>query len=190
MASLWLGSIGFMEKLLRVGRWGRGASWASVRTFRACFATVARLIVIPLPGDPVRDARRPAHAENCQNCRASSLLLLSRLRLFMKATVWPLPRNLIRRQAYARHAYSAMISPESPISAGKSLNFGSPSRMGRAYPWGCITRSSCFILRSVPSTLVSKVAAYFCGLLRHRAGCPSVPALLTATSRRPKRATV
>ncbi len=26
--------------------------------------------------------------------------------------------------------YSAMTSPEPPISAGKSLNFGKPSRMG------------------------------------------------------------
>ena len=174
-----------MEKLLRVGRWGRGASWASVRTFRACFATVARLIVIPLPGDPVRDARRPAHAENCQNCRASSLLLLSRLRLFMKATVWPLPRNLIRRQAYARHAYSAMISPEPPISAGKSLNFGSPSRMGRAYPWGCITRSSCTstVPKGMNRTAEREGGERLCGV-----GAVATGAATAARRRRPKRA--
>src|SRR5271155_4637887 len=36
-------------------------------------------------------------------------------------------------------------------------------------PFGSITRSSCFMLRSVPRTLVSKVVG-LCGLLRDRAG--------------------
>lgn len=57
--------------------------------------------------------------------------------------------------------------------------------------WADITRSSCFKLSRTPRTLVSKVAAY------DSADCavigpvfPSVPALLTATSRRPNRSTV
>jgi hypothetical protein len=33
-------------------------------------------------------------------------------------------------QAATEPTYSAMISPDPPNSAGKSLNFGSPSRMG------------------------------------------------------------
>jgi hypothetical protein len=33
-------------------------------------------------------------------------------------------------QAATEPPYSAMISPEPPNSAGKSLSFGSPSRMG------------------------------------------------------------
>src|SRR5918996_4533248 len=58
-------------------------------------------------------------------------------------------------------------------------------------PCACITRSSCFMLSSVPSTLVSKVAAYVSAVCCVTGpGWPSVPALLTAASRRPKRATV
>src|SRR6202011_4492630 len=55
-------------------------------------------------------------------------------------------------------------------------------------PCACITRNSCFMLKSTPSTLVSKVAAKlsaFCSVTGP--GLPSVPALLTATSRRPNR---
>jgi len=54
-----------------------------------------------------------------------------------------------------------------------------------------IMRSSCFMLSSVPSTLVSKVAAKLSAVCSVTGpGAPSVPALLTATSRRPKRLTV
>src|SRR6266849_5518077 len=58
-------------------------------------------------------------------------------------------------------------------------------------PWANITRSSCFMLSSVPSTLVARVAASLsadCSVTGP--GLPSVPAVLTATSRRPNRATV
>src|SRR5882724_5507512 len=58
-------------------------------------------------------------------------------------------------------------------------------------PWFNITRSSCFMLNNVPSTFVSNVAAKLsavCSVTRPRK--PSVPALLTAISRRPKRLTV
>src|SRR6266478_7368802 len=57
-------------------------------------------------------------------------------------------------------------------------------------PCANITRSSCFMLSSVPSTLVSKVALYVsadCSVTGP--GVPSVPALLTAASSLPKRAT-
>src|ERR1700730_9317328 len=58
-------------------------------------------------------------------------------------------------------------------------------------PCACITRNSCFMLRSTPSTLVSKVAAKLSAVCSITGpGLPSVPALLTATSRRPNRATV
>src|SRR5882724_7825061 len=57
-------------------------------------------------------------------------------------------------------------------------------------PCANITRSSCFMLSSVPSTLVSKVALYVsadCSVTGP--GLPSVPAVLTAASSLPKRAT-
>ena len=58
-------------------------------------------------------------------------------------------------------------------------------------PWACMARTSCFMLRTTPSTLVSNVAAKLsavCSVIGPPA--PSVPALFTATSRRPNRATV
>src|ERR1700722_17981453 len=54
-----------------------------------------------------------------------------------------------------------------------------------------ITRSSCFMLGKVPSTGVSNVAAYLsavCSVIGP--GTPSVPAVFTATSRRPNLSTV
>ena len=48
-------------------------------------------------------------------------------------------------------------------------------------PWPCMTRISCFMLNTVPSTLVSNVGSVaFRGLFRHRAGLALGAALLTA----------
>src|SRR5579863_2133944 len=58
-------------------------------------------------------------------------------------------------------------------------------------PCFCMTRTSCFMLRITPRTFVSKVAAKLsavCSVIGPT--WPSVPALFTATSRRPNRATV
>src|SRR6267142_2325721 len=58
-------------------------------------------------------------------------------------------------------------------------------------PCPCMTRTACFMLRITPSTFVSNVAATLsavCSVIGPT--WPSVPALLTATSRRPNRATV
>src|SRR5882724_1420183 len=58
-------------------------------------------------------------------------------------------------------------------------------------PWACMARTSCFMLRTTPRTLVSNVAAKLSAVWSViRLGRPSVPALFTATSRRPNRATV
>src|SRR5437588_2419891 len=58
-------------------------------------------------------------------------------------------------------------------------------------PWACMARTSCFMLRTTPRTLVSNVAAKV-GAVWSVIGptWPSVPALFTATSRRPNHATV
>src|SRR5260370_41786282 len=57
-------------------------------------------------------------------------------------------------------------------------------------PWACMARTSCFMLRTTPRTLVSNVAAKLsavCSVIGPTA--PSVAALFTATSRRPNPAT-
>src|ERR1700719_912110 len=58
-------------------------------------------------------------------------------------------------------------------------------------PWACMARTSCFMLRTTPRTLVSNVAAKL-SVVWSVIGptWPSVAALFTATSRRPNRATV
>lgn len=49
---------------------------------------------------------------------------------WLRAENWPYSlANLVG--AVLILVYSAICSPDPPISAGKSLNFGSPSRMGR-----------------------------------------------------------
>src|ERR1700682_543009 len=58
-------------------------------------------------------------------------------------------------------------------------------------PWACMARTSCFMLRTTPRTLVSNVAAKLsavCSVIGPT--WPSVAALFTATSRRPNRADV
>src|SRR6202161_1729799 len=58
-------------------------------------------------------------------------------------------------------------------------------------PCPCMARTSCFMLRITPRTLVSNVAALLSAVWSVIGpGLPSVPALFTATSRRPNRATV
>src|ERR1700733_9123078 len=58
-------------------------------------------------------------------------------------------------------------------------------------PWACMARTSCFMLRTTPRTLVSNVAAKLSAVWSVIGPTsPSVAALFTATSRRPKRATV
>src|ERR1700737_432552 len=58
-------------------------------------------------------------------------------------------------------------------------------------PWACMTRTSCFILRTTPRTLVSNVAAKLSAVWSVIGPtAPSIAALFTATSRRPNRATV
>src|SRR6202048_1516871 len=58
-------------------------------------------------------------------------------------------------------------------------------------PWACMARTSCFMLRTTPRTLVSKVAAKLSAVWSVIGPtAPSVAALFTATSRRPNRATV
>src|SRR5580700_2361947 len=58
-------------------------------------------------------------------------------------------------------------------------------------PCPCMTRTSCFMLRTTPRTLVSNVAAKLSAVWSVIGPTrPSVPALFTATSRRPNRATV
>src|SRR5882757_5172994 len=58
-------------------------------------------------------------------------------------------------------------------------------------PCACMTRSSCFMLRTTPRTFVSNVAASLAADWSVIGPTwPSVPALFTATSRRPNRATV
>src|SRR3984893_13454368 len=58
-------------------------------------------------------------------------------------------------------------------------------------PWACMARTSCFMLRTTPRALVSNVAAKLSALWSVIGPTwPSVPALFTATSRRPNRATV
>src|SRR5712672_2127891 len=58
-------------------------------------------------------------------------------------------------------------------------------------PWACMARTSCFMLRTTPRTLVSKVAAKLSAVWSVIGPTwPSVAALLTATSSRPNRATV
>src|SRR5882757_4436090 len=57
--------------------------------------------------------------------------------------------------------------------------------------WACMARTSCFMLSTTPRTLVSKVAAKLSAVWSVIGPTwPSVPALFTATSRRPNRATV
>src|SRR5882724_7560475 len=58
-------------------------------------------------------------------------------------------------------------------------------------PWACMARTSCFMLRTTPRTLVSNVAAKLSAVWSVIGPtAPSVAALFTATSRRPNRATV
>src|SRR6202163_2836952 len=58
-------------------------------------------------------------------------------------------------------------------------------------PCPCMARTWCFMLRITPSTFVSNVAAYVSAVWSVIGPTwPSVPALFTATSRRPNRATV
>src|SRR5712691_7429975 len=58
-------------------------------------------------------------------------------------------------------------------------------------PRACMARTSCFMLRTTPRTLVSNVAAKLSAVWSVIGPTwPSVPALFTATSRRPNRATV
>jgi hypothetical protein len=58
-------------------------------------------------------------------------------------------------------------------------------------PWACMARTSCFMLRTTPRTLVSNVAAKLSAVWSVIGPTwPSVAALFTATSRRPNRATV
>src|ERR1700730_11013279 len=58
-------------------------------------------------------------------------------------------------------------------------------------PCACMARTSCFMLRTTPRTLVSKVWLKVSAVWSMIGpGLPSVPALFTATSRRPNRATV
>src|ERR1700730_5592740 len=58
-------------------------------------------------------------------------------------------------------------------------------------PWACMARTSCFMLRTTPRTLVSNVAAKLSAVWSVIGPpWPSVAALFTATSRRPNRATV
>src|SRR6478672_6593024 len=58
-------------------------------------------------------------------------------------------------------------------------------------PWACMARTSCFMLRTTPRTLVSNVASKLSAVWSVIGPTwPSVPALFTATSRRPNRATV
>jgi hypothetical protein len=58
-------------------------------------------------------------------------------------------------------------------------------------PWACIARTSCFMLRTTPRTLVSNVAAKLSAVWSVIGPtAPSVAALFTATSTRPNRATV
>src|SRR5258706_13414968 len=60
-----------------------------------------------------------------------------------------------------------------------------------AAAWACMARTSCFILRTTPRTLVSNVAAKLSAVWSVIGPtAPSVAALFTATSRRPNRATV
>src|SRR5882757_7276470 len=58
-------------------------------------------------------------------------------------------------------------------------------------PWACMARTSCFMLRTIPRTFVSNVAAKLSAVWSVIGPpWPSVAALFTATSRRPNRATV
>src|SRR6202521_3513243 len=58
-------------------------------------------------------------------------------------------------------------------------------------PCPCMTRTSCFMVRTTPRTLVSNVAAKLSAVWSVIGPTwPSVAALFTATSRRPNRATV
>src|SRR4029077_11176741 len=58
-------------------------------------------------------------------------------------------------------------------------------------PWACMARTSCFMLRTTPRTLVSNVAAKLSAVWSVIGPTwPSVAALFTATSRRSNRATV
>src|ERR1700735_1371301 len=58
-------------------------------------------------------------------------------------------------------------------------------------PWACMASTSYFMLRTTPRTFVSNVAAKLSGVWSVIGPTwPSVPALFTATSRRPNRATV
>src|SRR3977135_1917456 len=58
-------------------------------------------------------------------------------------------------------------------------------------PWASMARTSCFMLRTTPRTLVSNVAAKLSAVWSVIGPAwPSVAALFTATSRRPNRATV
>src|SRR5712691_9722977 len=58
-------------------------------------------------------------------------------------------------------------------------------------PWACMARTSCFMLRTTPRTLVSNVAAKLSAVWSVMGPtAPSVAALFTATSRRPNRATL
>src|SRR6266849_7667337 len=58
-------------------------------------------------------------------------------------------------------------------------------------PWACMARTSCFMIRTTPRTLVSNVAAKLPAVWSVIGPTwPSVAALFTATSRRPNRATV
>src|ERR1700728_1596053 len=58
-------------------------------------------------------------------------------------------------------------------------------------PCACMARTSCFMLRTTPRTLVSSVAAKLSAVWSVIGPtAPSVAALFTATSRRPNRATV
>src|SRR6266404_1039590 len=58
-------------------------------------------------------------------------------------------------------------------------------------PWACMARTSCFMLGTTPRTLVSNVASKLSAVWSVIGPTwPSVPALFTATSRRPNRATV
>src|SRR5229473_7575409 len=58
-------------------------------------------------------------------------------------------------------------------------------------PWACMARTSCFMLRTTPRTLVSKVAAKLSAVWSVIGPTwLSVAALFTATSSRPNRATV
>src|SRR5579859_4110896 len=59
------------------------------------------------------------------------------------------------------------------------------------HPWASMARTSCFMLRTTPRTLVSNVAAKLSAVWSVIGPtAPSVAALFTATSRRPNRATV